>query len=189
MFDWLTGRRHDRSKAENLYGAVVTLARTPGFYSKFGVPDTPEGRFEMVALVLFLTLERLKSFPGQEKLVQATIEAFVTDMDDCLREMGVGDLGVSKRVKRAAAAFYERAGSYRPALAGSNATAMTDALTRHVYSGEGSAGAPALADLVLALWNGLASADATRLASGAALAQLPAIVANSSLPPAEEKTA
>ena len=176
MFDWLTGRHQDRSKAENLYGAVVTLARTPGFYSKFGVPDTPEGRFEMVALALFLTLERLKSVPGQEKLVQATIEAFVTDMDDCLREMGVGDLGVSKRVKRAAAAFYERAGSYRPTLADSSAAAMTDALTRHVYSGQAVVEAPALAGLVRALWQKLGTADAADLASGAALTALPALV-------------
>lgn len=177
MFEWLTGRHRDRSKAGNLYGAVVTLARTPGFYSQFGVPDTPEGRFEMVSLALFLTLERLKSFPGQEKLVQGTIEAFVTDMDDCLREMGVGDLGVSKRVKRAAAAFYERAGSYRTALTDASATAMTDALTSHVYSGQAVAQAPDLAKLALALWKELGRADVAQLESGAALASLAALVA------------
>ncbi|MCU0732801.1 MAG: hypothetical protein MUE84_14600 [Hyphomonas sp.] len=179
MFEWLTGRHQDRSKAENLYGAVVTLARTPGFYSDFAVPDTPEGRFEMVTLALFLTLERLKSFPDQEKLVQGTIETFVTDMDDCLREMGVGDMGVSKRVKRAAAAFYERAGSYRPGLADPGPSALTDALTRHVYSGQAVPEAAALAALARRLWHKLGTADAAQLASGAALAPLSALVVTS----------
>lgn len=179
MFEWLTGRHQNRAKAENLYGAVVTLARTPGFYSRFGVPDTPEGRFEMVALALFLTLERLKSFSGQEKLVQGSIEAFVTDMDDCLREMGVGDLGVSKRVKRAAAAFYERAGSYRPALASADQAALAEALTRHVYSGHAGAQAPALAALVIAMQQKLDASSEAQIESGAALASLSALVAQS----------
>lgn len=177
MFEWLTGRHQGRAKAENLYGAVVTLARTPEFYSRFGVPDTPEGRFEMVALALFLTLERLKGFPGQDKLVQGGIEAFVTDMDDCLREMGVGDLGVSKRVKRAAAAFYERAGSYRPALAGADQAALAEALTRHVYSGHAGAEAPALAALAIAMQQKLVTSSEAEVASGAALEPLALLVA------------
>ena len=176
MFEWLTGRHQDRAKAENLYGAVVTLARTPGFYSRFGVPDTPEGRFEMVVLSLFLTLERLKSFPGSEKLVQSTIEAFVTDMDDCLREMGVGDLGVSKRVKRAAAAFYERAASYRPALATGDQAGMAAVLTQHVYLGHAVPQAPDLAALAIAMWQMLEAEGEARLASGAALESLSGLI-------------
>ena len=97
MYQWLIGRSQTRAKAGNLYGAVVTLARSPSFYSRFGIPDTAEGRFEMVTLALFLVLERAKAAAGSEKLVQQTIEAFVTDMDDCLREMGVGDLPCPKR--------------------------------------------------------------------------------------------
>lgn len=134
MFVWLKNRATDKSKAQKLYGAVVTLARTPSFYSQFGVPDTPEGRFEVVALMLFMVLERLKSGPGAQGLLRSTIEAFVTDMDDCMREMGVGDMVVPKRVKTAAAAFYERAGAYRPPLALKDQSALTEALRRYALA-------------------------------------------------------
>lgn len=125
MLKWLIGPSDLDRKAEKLYGAVVAGARNRAFYADLGVPDTPEGRFELVVLHLFLVLERLNGGEGGEKsdagrpLTQRTIEAFVTDMDDCMREMGVGDLVVPKKVKRAAAAFYERAGAYRVALAAS----------------------------------------------------------------------
>lgn len=132
----------------------------------------------MVALSLFLTLERLKSFPGSEKLVQSTIEAFVTDMDDCLREMGVGDLGVSKRVKRAAAAFYKRAASYRPALAKGDEAAMAAALTQHVYLGQAVPQAPILAARAVAMWQKLEAEGEARLASGAALGSLSSLINN-----------
>jgi cytochrome b pre-mRNA-processing protein 3 len=63
------------------------------------------------------------------------IEAFVTDMDDCMREMGVGDLSVPKKVRRAAAAFYERASQYRHGLAGGRDPALEESLVRYVFSG------------------------------------------------------
>lgn len=128
MLDWLTSPSRLwptlrsgpglRRKAGDLYGRVVAAARQPRFYGPGRVADTPEGRFELVALHLFLTAERVKILrPKGEELAQALIEAFVVDMDDCMREMGVGDLTVAKRVKQAAAVFYERAGIYRAALA------------------------------------------------------------------------
>ena len=121
-FEWFTRRSGVRRKAGDIYGAVVAAARQPGFYGAQRVADTPEGRFELVALHLFLAAERAKALgPGGvvsgPALAQALIEALITDMDDCMREMGVGDLTVPKRVKRAAAVFYERAGQYRAALA------------------------------------------------------------------------
>jgi len=138
---WLTQRADISRKAEELYGSVVTAARQPAFYERLGVPDTPEGRFELVALHLFLALEVLRGKgTAAEGLVRRTIEAFVIDMDDCMREMGVGDLTVPKKVKRAAAAFYERAGSYRSALgeAGSPERGwpeLAKSLRGHVYGG------------------------------------------------------
>lgn len=117
MLKWLTGPSNLDRKAEKLYGAVVTAARRPAFYADLGVPDTPEGRFELVALHLFLVLDRVKDQGAAgQALTRRTIETFVTDMDDCMREMGVGDLTVPKRVKRAAAVFYERSSAYRAAL-------------------------------------------------------------------------
>lgn len=117
MLGWLTRRSSVTRKAGELYGGVVTAARNPWFFGPGRVTDTPEGRFELVALHLFLVAERAKALPDGEALAQALIEALITDMDDCMREMGVGDLTVPKKVKRAAAAFYERGGAYRTALA------------------------------------------------------------------------
>ena len=108
MLRWLRQRAETSRKAEELYGSVVTAARQPDFYGALGVPDTPEGRFELVALHLFLALEGLRGQgAAAEGLARRAIETFVVDMDDCMREMGVGDLTVPKKVKRAAAAFYE----------------------------------------------------------------------------------
>ncbi|SFV32981.1 ubiquinol-cytochrome C chaperone family protein [Hyphomicrobium facile] len=117
MLRWLRQRAETSRKAEELYGNVVAAARQPDFYGALGVPDTPEGRFELVALHLFLALEVLRGKGADaEALARRTIETFVIDMDDCMREMGVGDLTVPKKVKRAAAAFYERASIYRQDL-------------------------------------------------------------------------
>lgn len=139
MREWLIRPLSVKRKAGELYGMVVTAARQPAFYGAQRVADTPEGRFELIALHLFLLAERLtQEKPEGEELARHLIEAFVTDMDDCMREMGVGDLTVPKRVKRAAAVFYERSGVYRDALAlvtpdGSDSTdqlsaALADAL-------------------------------------------------------------
>src|SRR6185437_3137103 len=100
-------------------------------------PDTPEGRFELIALHLFLALEGMKERDTADTaLSQRTIEAFVTDMDDCMREMGVGDMAVGKRVKRAAAAFYERANAYRRALAAAETEDLEASLGGYVFAGD-----------------------------------------------------
>lgn len=131
MLKWLMGPSDLDRKAQKLYGAVVAAARRPAFYAGLGVPDTPEGRFELVALHLYLLMDRL-SAGGEDAnpLIQRTIETFITDMDDCMREFGVGDITVAKKVKRAAAVFYDRSGAYRAAL---NAT-DDDALAAAVRS-------------------------------------------------------
>ena len=139
MLQWFRRRAEGSRRAGELYGSVVTAARQPIFYKEMGVPDTPEGRFELVALHLFLALEALKQRDqGQRDVTQRTIEAFVTDMDDCMREMGVGDLTVPKKVKRAAAAFYERAGAYRRALSGAQKSDLEASLESYVFAGHGT---------------------------------------------------
>jgi len=139
MLHWFRRRAETASTAEKFYGSVVAAARNPAFYKDMGVPDTPEGRFELVALHLFLLLEGMK---GQNladpELAQRTIETFVTDMDDCMREMGVGDMAVAKKVKRAAAAFYERASVYRAGLAAPG-TSLEDGLGKYVFAEDAAA--------------------------------------------------
>lgn len=139
MLQWFRRRAEATGRAEKFYGSVVAAARQPAFYRDLGVPDTPEGRFELVALHLFLLLEGMKAQgPGDTELSQRTIEAFVTDMDDCMREMGVGDMVVGKKVKRAAAAFYERATAYRQGLAGAGGE-LEDKLRTYIFMQGGSA--------------------------------------------------
>ena len=138
MLSVFKARSQVKRKAGELYGRVVAAARQAAVYRDMGVPDTPEGRFEMVALMLFLGLDWLQT-AGEEgdKVQQLTIEQFVTDMDDCMREMGVGDLTVPKKVRRVAAGFYERAGAYRAALTAAPASLLHEALRNYVYAGAG----------------------------------------------------
>lgn len=134
MLGWLTGKSEAQRTAGELYGRVVAAARQPRFYAEMRVPDTLEGRFEMVVLHLFLALEALRSASvgGDDEVSRLTIEAFITDMDDSMRELGVGDLTVPKKVRRAAAGFYQRAGAYRAALAAPDESALERALGKDV---------------------------------------------------------
>src|SRR5262249_18572993 len=118
---------------ERLYGAVVAQARRPAFYLRFGVPDTLDGRFDMIALHVFLVMRRLKA-EGEEgrALSQALANRFFADLDRSLREMGVGDLGVGRRVKVMAKAFYGRIAAYEAGL-NSGDTALGEALKRNLY--------------------------------------------------------
>ena len=128
VFNWFKGAARNRSIARELYGVVVAQSRRPELYLEHGIPDTAEGRFEAVAMHLTLLLERLnREGETGRNLGQMLTETFVTDMDDNLREMGVGDLAVPRRVKKAAAGLYERALRYRSALAtGASAGALRE---------------------------------------------------------------
>lgn len=163
MLKWLSLWAADRRKARELYGAVVTQARQPMFFAGLGVPDTPEGRYETIVLHLFLVLERLRAEgPAGQTLSRRLIEAFVTDMDDSMREMGVGDLTVPKRVKRAAAGFYERSAEYRTALASSDPGVLEKALAARVLSSEESQADTPTADLLAAYVRSAAAALSTQ---------------------------
>jgi cytochrome b pre-mRNA-processing protein 3 len=131
-----------------LYGVIVAQARRPEFYAEFGVPDTVEGRFDMVVLQLAMVLRRLAREPGGEALGRALLDAFARDMDDNLREMGVGDLAVPKQIKRMMEAFYGRSRSYGSALAGDEPATLERALVRNVFAGREGAGATLLAAYV-----------------------------------------
>jgi cytochrome b pre-mRNA-processing protein 3 len=137
MFRALRSQAALQRKASDIYGAIVTQARHPDFYGRLGVPDTPVGRYEMVVVHLFLVLERLRADPlAADELARALIETFVADMDDSVREMGTGDVGVGKKVRRAAAGFYERSRDYRAGLAAPDRQELARALARHAYPHE-----------------------------------------------------
>ncbi|MGD9766938.1 MAG: ubiquinol-cytochrome C chaperone family protein [Pseudolabrys sp.] len=102
----------------SLYGMIVAQARSPAFYRDFGVPDTVNGRFDMIVLHLALVLGRLRgSGADTEPLAQGLFDHFCRDMDGNLREMGISDLKVPKQMKGIGEAVYGRLRAYDEALA------------------------------------------------------------------------
>jgi cytochrome b pre-mRNA-processing protein 3 len=130
-------RRDPRNATiDALYGAIVAQARSPQFYRAGAVPDTVKGRLEMVLLHVFLLFRRLRMEAEPIRLIgQQVFDLFCRDMDDNLREMGVGDLAVPKRMRQIGEAFYGRAKAYDGAFAAAGDAALADALWRNVYAG------------------------------------------------------
>ncbi|HXV00005.1 MAG TPA: ubiquinol-cytochrome C chaperone family protein [Caulobacteraceae bacterium] len=113
------GKKRPRpTAAARLYDAAVTQSRSPDLYAGLGAPDTVEGRFELLTLHVILILERLRGEgPMATALSQALFDLYCRNLDGALREMGVGDLTVSRRMKALGGAFYGRAAAYRAAIA------------------------------------------------------------------------
>jgi cytochrome b pre-mRNA-processing protein 3 len=133
-----------RSTIDAIYGMIVTQAREPSFYRAFGVSDTVNGRFDLLLLHLWMVLWRFRSAPGAADISQALFDRFCADMDANLREMGVGDLTVPKRMQAFGEAFYGRAAAYDAALAAGD-EALAQALCKNVLNGEGMENAQRLA--------------------------------------------
>ena len=119
-----------------LYGTIVAQARAPAFYQLYGVPDTVNGRLEMIMLHTVLFLRRLE---GETRPIrrfgQGLFDRFCRDMDDNMREMGVGDLAVPRRMRRIGEAFYGRQAAYRAALDASEDDRLAVVLQRNVFAG------------------------------------------------------
>lgn len=119
-------------KAKEHYASLVTRARASTLYTDYGVPDTLDGRFEAIIIHLFIEEMRLKNANALDpEWIRLLHEAFFADMDRSLREGGVGDTGISKRVQRMASGFYGRLTSYRDCL--NDEFAFREALMRNVY--------------------------------------------------------
>ena len=131
---WLGMRpRRLRLAAHDAYHRVVEQARDPLFFQELGVPDTLDGRFEVLALHLFLLLHRLKGqSPAADEFAQELFDTFFADMDRSLREMGAGDLGVGRRVRAMAEAFYGRIAAYERGFS-EGGQALGQALARNLY--------------------------------------------------------
>lgn len=137
MFQWLSGarRRDRRLVVEALYAEIVAAARRPPLYADWGVPDTPLGRFEMLSLFMFLFLHRMRqsgTSGAPKELSQEVTDLFFLEVDHSLRELGVGDLGVPKRMKKLARMFYGRLNAYGAAVDAADALALASALHRNI---------------------------------------------------------
>jgi cytochrome b pre-mRNA-processing protein 3 len=126
-------RAPSRCTIEAIYGMIVAQAREPLFYQALGVPDTVDGRFDMVLLHLWMVLRQTKPGPD-DALQQALFDHFCSDMDANLREMGVGDLTVPKRMQAFGEAFYGRSAAYDRAHA-EGLEPLAQALDKNIYNG------------------------------------------------------
>jgi cytochrome b pre-mRNA-processing protein 3 len=128
----LFGERKERARLDPLYRAIVAAGRDPHWYALGQVPDTVDGRFDMIASILALVLIRLEN-EGDKARTESVLltESFIDDMDSSLRQIGIGDFVVGKHVGRLMGALGGRLDAYRSALAGDGD--LTDAVRRNVF--------------------------------------------------------
>jgi cytochrome b pre-mRNA-processing protein 3 len=161
-------RRTNRAVTDALYEEIVAAARQPLFYAAYNVPDTPLGRFEMLSLHLLLVLHRLRAEEGAAKeIAQELADEFFLDVDHSLRELGIGDHGIPRRVKKLGRMFYGRAAAYGAALDEDDRAALAASLQRNVRpEAESWPEAERLADYTLAAWRHAATTGAEAFSSG-----------------------
>lgn len=126
-----------RARIDALYARAVAQARTPGFYTAMGVADRIDARFELYTLHVLLLVMRLREL-GEEggETAQALFDTYVSALDDALRELGVGDVSVGKKMRKLGEALYGRMQAYEAALSAGDAAALSAALARNVFERE-----------------------------------------------------
>jgi cytochrome b pre-mRNA-processing protein 3 len=154
-----------RGTIEAIYGMIVTQAREPLFYRDLGVPDTVNGRFDLLVLHLWMVLQRLRPMEGGSSLSQALFDRFCDDMDANLREMGVGDLTVPKRMQAFGEAFYGRVAAYDLASAAGEEP-LAQALCKNILNSAQIENARRLAVYVETAVAALAGLDEAALQNG-----------------------
>jgi cytochrome b pre-mRNA-processing protein 3 len=153
--------------AHALYVALSDHARNTFFYTEAQVPDTLDGRFDMHVVLVFLTLERLKRDAGTESMQRALLECFFSSLDRSLRELGVGDLGVGKRIRKMADACHGRLTRYQRDWA--DATTRRAAVLDNIYRADtarADTGLDALLSHLQQFEAALAAQNVTTLTSG-----------------------
>ena len=153
-----------------LFSAAVAQARSPTLYTEMGVPDTHEGRFEIYSLHVYLVLARLKDQGEQAaETAQACFDAYIQSLDDALRDIGVGDLSVGKKMRKLGEAFYGRVRSCEAAIAAlPERTPLEALLARTVYAGRAASEPKQLADYLLAQRSALGAQPLAGLLTGEA---------------------
>lgn len=168
-----------------LYGAIVAQARTAAFYQTYQVPDTVNGRCDMIMLHVFLLFRRMNRDDGRQYrgIGQAVFDRFCQDMDDNLREMGIGDLKVPKQMLKIGEAYYGRANAYEDGIAKPGDRALADALSRNVYQDdpETSRNASLLEKYVRVAIERLQEQDAGAIAAGDVVWPNPATIAEKTM--------
>lgn len=151
----------------SLYGMIVAQARLASFYADYGVPDTVQGRFDLIVLHLVLLLRRLAREEGEgRRLGQRLFDTFCRDLDGNLREMGIGDLAVPTHMRRFGEAFYGRQAAYLSALEAADERDFENALARNILQEGGCDKAAGLARYARAVVSALDAEEANALMRG-----------------------
>jgi cytochrome b pre-mRNA-processing protein 3 len=181
IFAQWRARRASKVLIEQILGEIVAASRRPVLYERLGAPDRMEGRFELLTLHAGLVLRRLAKLDGvADDISQDLVNSVFAHFDDTLREMGLSDIAVAKRLKAMGSAFYGRNAAYAAALDRGSTADLAAALSRNVYGATGQDAAPkadALARHVVALDAALAAVPLERFATGGFRYPLGAIAA------------
>lgn len=168
MLQRLFRPRPAQAAGRALYVSVVEQSRQPALYERLGAPDTVEGRFEVYSLHVVLLLDRLRRQGDQAaETSQALFDTFVKALDNALREMGVGDLSVGKKMRKLGEAFYGRAKSYEDAFAAlPDVASLQELISRTVYADASVDRSPELAAYVVSQREALADEPLDALLGG-----------------------
>ena len=166
MLERFRNRRRNREIVDDLYAAIVEEARREVLYTELGLPDTVMGRFEALSVHVFLFLARCRDDTMLKPVAQDLVDRFMTDIEDSIREIGIGDPSVPKRMRKLAGMFYERVHAYDPPLHAGDTAALGAALKRHALPPEvGADAAAGLAAYILTRksdWDGVPTAEIMR---------------------------
>jgi cytochrome b pre-mRNA-processing protein 3 len=134
IFGLFRKKKQNQPIVDRQYASLTSAARDPFFYTDLGVPDTVMGRFEMLSIVMILFFRRTaKSNVSGQEIAQEIVDAFFQDIDHSIRELGIGDQGVPKRMKKLAGMFYGRLESYAAALDTADRDTLAEALARNIH--------------------------------------------------------
>ena len=151
-----------------VYSAIVAQSRQPRFYAEWQVPDTVTGRFDMISLHLALLFRRLRAETGEQKAFsQAVFDLFFKDMDRSLREMGVGDLGVPKRIQKMGNIFFGLLAAMSEAMDRNDLAGLQAVLSRNIFDGGDGPHIAALAEYLMVEDRALAGQDSQAITGGA----------------------
>lgn len=167
-------KRTDTKSVYAVYSAIVAQSRQARFYAEWSVPDTVTGRFDMISLHLVLLFRRLRGDdPGQREFAQAVFDLFFKDMDRSLREMGVTDIGVPKKIQKMGNLFFGLLAAINKAMDAGDAAALHAVLVRNVYDEVETEGAAHLADYLVKMDRALAAQPAEAIRSGVLTFEVP----------------
>lgn len=138
MFGFFKKKRSPLKTGERIYAVLAAQARHPSLYTRYGVPDTMEARFELLILHLFVVLQWFQSDKEEpiRQVMQELCDHFFTEMDRAMRETGVGDLAVPKRIKKMAQHYVTRTTEYDAATAQSDREPFFRLLALHIFGDE-----------------------------------------------------